>query len=76
MTDGMRLTVVLTEDRDGGYTAQCVELPGAISQGETKKEALANIQDAIQLILEVRRDEALQRHARLETVEVDAEAGT
>ena len=72
MTSAMRFTVALEAQPEGGYTVQCIELPGAISQGESKKEALANIQDAIQLILEARREEALRVGARLETVEVDA----
>lgn len=44
--------VVLKEDEDGCYAVQCVELPGAISQGQTKEEALANIKEAIKLLLE------------------------
>jgi predicted RNase H-like HicB family nuclease len=74
MTSPMKFTVALDPQPEGGFTVQCIELPGAISQGETVREALENIQDAIQLVLEVRRGEAVQRHARLETVEVDAEA--
>lgn len=76
MPVAMKFTVAVEPQPEGGFTVQCIELPGAISQGETVKEALANIQDAIQLILEARRDDALQRHARLETVEVDAEAAS
>ena len=72
MTHAMRFTVALERQPEGGYTVQCIELPGAVSQGETKKEALENIQEAIQLILEVRREEALKRGAPLETVDVDA----
>lgn len=44
--------VVLKEDEGGWYAVQCVELPGAISQGRTKEEALANIKEAIKLLLE------------------------
>jgi predicted RNase H-like HicB family nuclease len=36
-----------------GYTIRCLELPGAISQGETKEEALANIKKAVGLALVV-----------------------
>jgi len=43
---------VFKQDEDGSYSVQCVELPGAISQGRTKEEALANIKDAIKLLLE------------------------
>jgi len=43
---------VFKHDEDGWYSVQCVELPGAISQGRPKEEALANIRDAIKLLLE------------------------
>lgn len=60
----------------GGYTAQCVEIPGAISQGRTLKEARANIADAIAMILEHRRAEAAKAAKKpahfLETVETNA----
>jgi predicted RNase H-like HicB family nuclease len=44
--------VVLKEDENGWYAVQCVELPRAISQGRTREEALANIKEAIELLLE------------------------
>jgi predicted RNase H-like HicB family nuclease len=71
--------VILSEDpEEGGYTVQCVEIPGAISQGETLEEAKANIVDAIQAILDHRRREA-EKTARLpshhlETVAVELDA--
>lgn len=72
----MKLQVVLEKDRHGGWAAQCVEIPGAISQGETVEEALANVEDAIRLILEVRREEALRApqgpDRLMQSVEVDA----
>ena len=50
---GHRFTVVLEMDEvDGGYSVQCIELPGAISQGQTKEEALKNIREALELYLE------------------------
>jgi predicted RNase H-like HicB family nuclease len=49
----MKYTVILEQQDEGGYTVQCLELPGAISQGETKDQALANIKEAIGLVLEV-----------------------
>ena len=42
---GKKFTVMLREEPEGGYSAQCVELPGAISQGENRREALANIKE-------------------------------
>jgi predicted RNase H-like HicB family nuclease len=53
----MEFTVVLEPAEEGGYTVQCIELPAAISQGETKEEALENIKEAIELVLEVRREQ-------------------
>ena len=53
----MQYTVVLEIQEEGGYSVQCVELPGATSQGDTKKEALANIKEAVELVLEVQREE-------------------
>jgi len=47
-----KFTVVLREEPEGGYSVQCVELPGAISQGKNRKEALANMREAIEGYLE------------------------
>lgn len=68
----MQFTVALVPSPEGGFTAQCVEIPGAISEGATEEEALANVADAIAMILEVRREDARRLHGRFETVEVDA----
>ena len=48
----MKYTVILEPQEEGGYTVRCLELPGAISQGETKEEALMNIKEAIGLLVE------------------------
>ena len=53
----MKYSVILEPQEEGGYTVRCLELPGAISQGETKTEALENIKEAISLILEVLRED-------------------
>lgn len=49
---GRKFTVILKEEPEGGFSAQCLELPGAISEGDTRKEALANIKEAIAGYLE------------------------
>jgi predicted RNase H-like HicB family nuclease len=69
----MKYTVVLEPQKDGGFTVQCVEIPGAISQGENKDEALANIKEAIELVLEVQLEELQKKtHAvRLEITKVE-----
>ena len=48
----MKLKVVLEISDDGGYTVYVPSLPGCISEGDTKEEALANIKEAIELYLE------------------------
>jgi len=45
-------TVILHEAEEGGYWADVPQLPGCISQGETKDETLKNIKEAIELYLE------------------------
>jgi len=70
----MKYTVILEKEEEGGYSAQCLELPGAISQGETKEEALRNITEAIEAVLEVLTQEAkvLGAVAEISTVEISA----
>jgi predicted RNase H-like HicB family nuclease len=48
----MKYRVVIDQDEDGVFVAQCPALPGCVSQGSTRSEALANIRDAIQGYLE------------------------
>jgi predicted RNase H-like HicB family nuclease len=48
----MRLKVVLEKSEEGGYTAFVPSLPGCISEGDTREQALANIREAIELYLE------------------------
>lgn len=44
--------VVITPDEDGWYVAECVDLPGCVSQGKGEEEALENVRDAIRGYLE------------------------
>ena len=44
----MEFLVVLEEDEDGFIVAECPSLPGCLSQGRTREEALANIKEAIE----------------------------
>lgn len=61
----MKLMVVLEEQKEGGYTVYVPSLPGCISEGETREEALKNIKEAIELHLEPDEDE-LTRYGRAE----------
>jgi len=48
----MKFRVILEQNELGGYTAIVPLLPGCISEGDTKEEALANIKEAIELYIE------------------------
>ena len=48
----MRIRVILEPSEDGGYTALVPALPGCISEGDTRAQALDNIVEAIKLYLE------------------------
>ncbi len=67
---GKKFTVILREESEGGYSVQCVELPGVISEGENRKEALANIKEAIEGYLETFPEEVKQLKRKKELVEI------
>jgi predicted RNase H-like HicB family nuclease len=48
----MKLKVILEPSDEGGFTAIVPALPGCISEGDTRDEALANVREAIDLYLE------------------------
>ena len=54
----MNYTAIFERGEDGWWVASCLEIPEAITQGETIEEARENLKDAIQLVLEVRRENA------------------
>jgi predicted RNase H-like HicB family nuclease len=68
----MQLRVMLEPSEDGGYTVTVPSLPGCISEGDTREDALANIREAIQLYLEPVEDDLAGREAaeRAEFVEI------
>ncbi|MCX6580452.1 MAG: type II toxin-antitoxin system HicB family antitoxin [Candidatus Aminicenantes bacterium] len=53
----MRLKVILEPSDEGGYTVYVPSLPGCISEGDTREEALRNIHEAIDLYLEPVEDD-------------------
>lgn len=61
----MKLKVVLEPSDEGGYTVYVPSLPGCISEGDTKDEALANIREAIDLYLEEEGAMALPEKAQM-----------
>ncbi len=48
----MRYTVILEQESDGGYVAIVPALPGCVSQGDTREEAMTNIAEAAELYVE------------------------
>jgi predicted RNase H-like HicB family nuclease len=65
----MKFLVTLTHE-DGWFIVECPSLPGCVSQGRTKEEALTNIREAIELSLEVRAENAVPWPEMIE-VEID-----
>lgn len=53
-----KYTAIFEHGEDGWWVASCLKIPEAITQGETIEEARENLKDAIQLLLEVRREDA------------------
>lgn len=53
-------TAIIEKAPEGGYWAICPEISGANGQGETVEEAKENLKDAIELILEDRREDILR----------------
>ena len=68
----MKYRVLIEEDEDGIFIVECPSLPGCVSQGKTRKEALENIQDAIKGYLESlkKHGEAIPPSIQEELVEV------
>jgi predicted RNase H-like HicB family nuclease len=58
------------EPGEGGFWATCLEVPGANGQGETKEECLADLKNAIQLLLETEREEVFRLDPQAETAEL------
>ena len=54
----MKLKVILEKSEDGGYTVCVPSLPGCISEGDSREEAIANIREAIELYLEPTADDS------------------
>ncbi|MFQ6135991.1 MAG: type II toxin-antitoxin system HicB family antitoxin [Candidatus Hydrothermarchaeales archaeon] len=65
----MKFKVILEPAEEGGYTVYVPSLPGCISEGNTKEEALKNIKEAIELYLEP-KDKELVLGTGVELVEV------
>jgi predicted RNase H-like HicB family nuclease len=66
----MRFSVTVNRDEDGVWIVECPSIPGCVSQGATREEALDNIKEAIALCLEVRAEQGLPLTVETKQVEV------
>jgi len=66
----MKFNVTVDRDEDGIWIVECPAIPGCVSQGETRDEALDNIKEAIVLCLEVRAEKGMPLTIETRQVEV------
>ena len=63
--------VILYPGEDGYVVAECPSLPGCVSQGKTREEAIENVREAIELYVEALEEDGLPiPEERFETVVV------
>ena len=53
-----KFTIQVIESSEGGYTGRCLELPAAISEGDTMEQLESNMKEAISLVLEYIEEKA------------------
>jgi len=68
----MRFVVTLDRDEDGIWVAECPSIPGCVSQGDSRTDAIANVREAIRLCLEVRAEKGMPLTVETCQVEVTA----
>jgi predicted RNase H-like HicB family nuclease len=68
----MNFQVTLYRDEDGVWIVECPSIPGCVSQGDSREEALVNIRDAIQGCLRTRSERGMP--LTIETTHVEVEA--
>jgi predicted RNase H-like HicB family nuclease len=63
MEASLKFTAVFEPVAEGGYSAYVEEIPGVNTQGETLEEARENLREALEMVLEVRRELAEEQQA-------------
>jgi predicted RNase H-like HicB family nuclease len=66
----MKLSVTIDRDEDGVWVVECPSIPGCVSQGKTKAQAIKNTEQAITLCLEVRAERGLPLTVETRQIEV------
>ena len=69
-TVGMKFPTVIYQDEDNAWVVECPAIPGCVSQGRTRDEAMENIKQAITLCLEVRAERGMPLTYETSDVEV------
>ena len=68
----MKFEIILEKQEDGGYSVYVPKLPGCISQGDNKQDAMANIREAMELYLEdLSKNELEDLQHNIQIVEAD-----
>ncbi len=70
MIRAMKFVTTVDRDEDGVWVVECPAIPGCVSQGDTREEALANIREAIAACLEVRAERGMPLTIETRQVEV------
>ncbi len=70
MNGAMKLIVTLEPGEDGHVVVECPSIPGCVSQGKTRDEAMANIREAIQACLAVRLEQGMPLSVETREVEI------
>lgn len=68
----MKFNVTIDRDEDGVWIVECPAIPGCVSQGQTKEQALESVKDAIAACLQVRAERGLPLTVETKQVEVTA----
>jgi predicted RNase H-like HicB family nuclease len=68
----MKFVTSITRDEDGMWIVECPAIPGCVSQGKTRAEALENAREAIAACLEVRAERGMPLTVETEELEVVA----
>ena len=66
----MKFVVTLTQDEGRMWVAECPSIPGCVSQGESREEAIENVREAIAACLETRAERGMPLTVETQQVEV------
>ena len=64
----LKFTAIFETAAEGGYVAYVAEIPGVNTQGDTLEEARHNLREALEMVLEVRRELAEEQHVGREII--------